>query len=815
MAGESATVVRLVLALILILLVTPAEPAAAQTPTALTEGVAVSRELFAEAGREGRQAAFVVLGRADVFADALGGSALAGDAGPLLLTPPDHLDALVGEEIGRVLDDGGLVYLLGGESAVAPAVERALRAAGHEVRRLGGSDRVATAVAVATEVAARQGGVTETLIARADVWADAVSGGAYAAATGAPVLLTASEALDPRVGAFLSEHAPARRWALGGSAALADRVVAEAGAARVWGPDRTATSIAVATQLWNRHTAGQGDAWVVAPGGAEDGWAYALVTTPWSAVHGAPQLLVGADLAPALRDYLAALRYEPGMEVRSWIARIVPGAVAEAIRELLTRWPPPAQPPAPDGRVRLEVGADLQQVVAAQPPGTSFVVAAGVHRLQHVRPRDGDRFVGEQGAVLSGARVLTGFRREGGLWAVGDQTQQGVAHGEVLDGFERARHPEDLFVDGVRLRHVGDRSAVGPGTWFFDYDADTIYLGDDPGGRLVETSVVDHAFSGEGVRDVVIENLTIRHYASPAQQGALHGPGTIDWIVRRVEASANHGNGISMGPGMQVLDCRVIGNGQLGIGAGIFDGGRSRPLLVEGTEIADNGGLGFNWEWEAGATKFAGTTGMLFEQNWVHHNHGPGPWFDIDNVDATIRSNLVEANEQAGILYEISYGARIHWNTVRDNGTASYGDLGAGVHVSNSRDVEVYGNALHGNRHEVMATHIERGAGGRGRYETRNLSVHDNDIRIDEGLAGLRVYTDEPALYRDGGNRFAANTWRTRGGIDFYWGESLTSEGWRAVGNDRDGVFLPHGGTPALPPGAVGYAPRSAGPPTR
>ena len=40
-------------------------------------------------------------------------------------------------------------------------------------------------------------------------------------------------------------------------------------------------------------------------------------------------------------------------------------------------------------------------------------------------------------------------------------------------------------------------AAVGPGRWFFDYDADEIVIGGDPTGRSVETSVNARAFGGK------------------------------------------------------------------------------------------------------------------------------------------------------------------------------------------------------------------------------------------------------------------------------------------------------------------------------
>ena len=50
-------------------------------------------------------------------------------------------------------------------------------------------------------------------------------------------------------------------------------------------------------------------------------------------------------------------------------------------------------------------GDSIQELVDAHPAGTVFVIRAGVHRNQLVNPKDGNTFVGEPGAILSGQGV--------------------------------------------------------------------------------------------------------------------------------------------------------------------------------------------------------------------------------------------------------------------------------------------------------------------------------------------------------------------------------------------------------------------------
>src|SRR5712692_6555726 len=54
---------------------------------------------------------------------------------------------------------------------------------------------------------------------------------------------------------------------------------------------------------------------------------------------------------------------------------------------------------------------DIQTAVNANPSGTTFVIAAGLYRMQSVTPKDGDVFLGQPGAILNGSRQLTSFAR--------------------------------------------------------------------------------------------------------------------------------------------------------------------------------------------------------------------------------------------------------------------------------------------------------------------------------------------------------------------------------------------------------------------
>ena len=151
----------------------------------------------------------VVLATGSSFPDALAGGPLAHAAqGPLLLTAPGALTGETFDEIQRVLPRGGTVYVLGGTSAVSPAVAATLTSHGYAVRRLGGTDRFATARLIADEVERLDpvpaGQPEAFVVATGQNFADALSAGPLAAVGDMPIVLSNGSTLDPATRAYLS-----------------------------------------------------------------------------------------------------------------------------------------------------------------------------------------------------------------------------------------------------------------------------------------------------------------------------------------------------------------------------------------------------------------------------------------------------------------------------------------------------------------------------------------------------------------------------------------------------------------------------------
>lgn len=426
----------------------------------------------------------------------------------------------------------------------------------------------------------------------------------------------------------------------------------------------------------------------------------------------------------------------------------------------------------PSGAIAVPVGTDLQALVDASPAGTVFWIESGVHRLESVTPKDGQQFIGEAGAVLSGARVLSDFTNEGGAWSVGGQTQEGLrnAADEATSDSPRGGYPDAVYLDDKPLTPVASLSDLGAGKFYFDYEADRIYLGDDPTGHLVEAAVRDAAFKGTAT-GVVVQDLTIEKYASPIQSSALGGNASPHgWLVQDNEVRLNYGIGIGVGTDSQALGNYVHDNGNMGM-SGVGDN-----ILVQGNEIAHNGyWSGIEVLWEGGGAKFAITHDLVVRDNYSHDNNGFGLWTDIDNVNTLYEGNYVANNNQGGINHEISYDAVIRNNVLVGNGAdPSLTWLwGGGIQLQDSQNVQIYGNTvdMSSGGNGIGLIEQGRGTGAYGEYKTANNSVHDNIIisgGSDSGQAGLTTDEDSAAVFSQG-NTFDGNHYYVTNAVDQHW----------------------------------------------
>jgi hypothetical protein len=416
---------------------------------------------------------------------------------------------------------------------------------------------------------------------------------------------------------------------------------------------------------------------------------------------------------------------------------------------------------------------NLQTLVNNNPGSTTFSLAPGIHRLQSVIPKTGNAFVGQTGAILSGAALLTTFTQTGPYWTSHVSVTQAASYPGLCNPSSPACiYPEDLFFNSVPKTRVNSLAAVGHGSWYLDYGTGTAYMEDNPAGDTVEISELPYAIAG-AASSVLISNLTIEKYACVAQSGAVGGAGAgASWAIEYSEIRYNHGRGISTGNGMWVYENLLHNNGQLGIG------GAGTNFTVQSNQLYNNNFAGYSFYWEAGGAKFCNAITVVIRYNYSYNNGGPGLWNDINSEGITYDENETYGNVEAGILSEISTNITISGNYIFDDGFNPSGTgpwWGAGILIVDSSTVSVYSNTVVNCINGIVGVMESRGDAPNGQpYAVENVSVEGNTITQATGTAAGIVIDGSGitnAVFTSMNNVFLDNTYNlgVAGGDYLYW----------------------------------------------
>lgn len=335
--------------------------------------------------------------------------------------------------------------------------------------------------------------------------------------------------------------------------------------------------------------------------------------------------------------------------------------------------------------------------------------------------------------------------------------------------------------------------------WIQPKDGQT-YLG-GAGVVLDGEGVTEYAFRGNtsvAAKNVTVRGFEVKNYLPMSQPGWSLGAvtskwfngqvGGDGWLVENCDVHHNRGSGVMLTDRGTVRKCHVHHN--LSMGVKLYwapTGG-----LVEDNEIDNNNYDGPDDFNETGGTKFAWTTGMVVRRNFSHHNHGPGLWTDIDNVNALYEDNRCEDNQGPGIFHEISYKAVIRRNQLRRNGLPTRGWMWeAGIMIAGSKDVEIYDNILEDNNNAISLIQQNRGSGAIGQYLLKNVEVRNNTVR---GGRNGAVKDWEPTggnIFASGNLRWIGNKYSKVAGFAWTGSTGRSWPEWQGFGLDVAGSHTP------------------------
>jgi parallel beta-helix repeat protein len=282
---------------------------------------------------------------------------------------------------------------------------------------------------------------------------------------------------------------------------------------------------------------------------------------------------------------------------------------------------------------------------------------------------------------------------------------------------------------------------------------------------------------------VTIHNLVIENYGVHTWDAVVSPElDARGWLVVGNEIRNNAGTGIKAGNGWVVRGNWVHDNWWTGIG------GEGPSITVEDNRVENNNTGRNDTEYDASATKFVRTSGLIVRRNMVVGNYGNGIWVDIDATDSKIQDNTVSGNFGAGILVEVSQGALVDGNTVEGNGYGRTVSVdGGAIVISSSRDVTVSHNTVVDNRDAIVAVSVDRtGALPADTYQVRGMTVTNNKIVMRSGRTGLVTYSGHPVFSAAYANRFIDNEYEQLDASRpaFLWnGREVTLSTWRAVGH--------------------------------
>lgn len=378
---------------------------------------------------------------------------------------------------------------------------------------------------------------------------------------------------------------------------------------------------------------------------------------------------------------------------------------------------------------------------------------------------------GEQ-VVFDGSSPLTEWQQDGEHWSTSWTAEfdsspsytRGEGDGQeenwkFLDpAYPMAAHPEQVWVDGERLRQVKDPADVDDSSFAIDTEARRLVIGVDPASREVRASTLQLAFTVRSASSI-LNGITVRRYApSIPDMGAivLEGDG-VTLVDVAVEQSATIGVFVT-GTGTTLQRVTIRDAGLIGATANFAD-----HLTLDNVLLVGNNSERFNQAPVSGGFKISRSQHLTIRDSVVRDNAGHGIWVDQSVLDTVIVSTDVLDNAGHGVFAEISQGV-----LVAD--TVIAGNKRMGVKINDTGGVTIWRSTIVGNGLAVAILQDTRRASDPetpGHDERQPFPDPQMSWVIDSVVIGNSVIGDSLGSERDGAGG---------AGDGFVWAQDFSKE---------------------------------------
>jgi hypothetical protein len=266
-----------------------------------------------------------------------------------------------------------------------------------------------------------------------------------------------------------------------------------------------------------------------------------------------------------------------------------------------------------------------------------------------------------------------------------------------------------IYRESIALRNGG--TATQPLTFAAQTPGSVTIDGrDSDSGKAHRDFLMKPSFEGRADH-VILSGLKFRFANNdPGNHAAAVQTGN-DWRVEDCSFRKADGNGLGiLGNDVTVLRVFAEDNGCAGIGGSGFSN-----VLVQDTISRRNNTTGVGGGSEGGGGKWTRADGLLIERFNSYDNDGPGIWFDIENINVTIRDSALHHNfslyrkdgstkiDGIGMFLEISgvvsdsHGKAVRQGPIVAENNLIYDNESKGVLIYATRNVTLRNNVLANN----------------------------------------------------------------------------------------------------------------------